>query len=407
MTTYYVNYATGSDANSGTSASSPWQHAPGDTNATGNVTKTTLVGGDEVLFKAGVVYQGSIAVPASGAAGKPILYEGTGWGSGQAILSGLTSVQVNFTPDPGNPNISVATLPPGMTPSLANIVEIDGKLTWMTNNSTSTDPNFPDTGAIPYTPSEMTGSGTSWTFTDAALGAHLAGESPSVISNLIFRAYVAGNNQRNFTVTGFNPATNAQSVSGGFVMPPTQPNYNIYNDPALVSASNPYPEYAVEGNQIIAAVAPGLHTVSVSTAQFGLRATNKSNVTFDGFNISDMAQETDEGSNSSTTRTSRSPTTLFPTLRRTMATGTPQSMRAMSTTLPFPATPSGRTYTMARGSTFSAEPTSQSPTIPSTVPAGRASSRSTTSTRPSPAIGSPTPSACTLSASLRTMSARS
>jgi hypothetical protein len=55
MTTYYVNYATGSDTNSGTQAS-PWKHAPGDSNATGNVKKTTLVGGDEVLFKGGVVY---------------------------------------------------------------------------------------------------------------------------------------------------------------------------------------------------------------------------------------------------------------------------------------------------------------------------------------------------------------
>jgi hypothetical protein len=53
-----------------------------------------------------------------------------------------------------------------------------------------------------------------------------------------------------------------------------------------VSSSNPYPEFAVEGNQIIAAVAPGSHAVSVSTSPFAFHGTNKSYVTFDGFNIS-------------------------------------------------------------------------------------------------------------------------
>jgi hypothetical protein len=285
MTTYYVNYAAGSDTNSGTSASSPWQHAPGDKNATGNVKKADLVGGDEVLFKGGVVYQGSIAVPASGTPGKPIVYEGTGWGTGQAILSGLTSVQATFTPYPGNSSLSVATLPAGMTPSLADVVEINGKVALMSNDSASTNPNFPELGLISYSASEMKGSGSSWTFTDATLGATLSTASPSIISNLVFQAYVAGNNVRNMTVTGYNPSSNALSLSGSFGMP-GHPSYLLYNDPAFVSASNPYPEYAVEGNQIIAAVTPGVHTVSVSTSPFALRATNKSNVTFDGFNIS-------------------------------------------------------------------------------------------------------------------------
>ena len=56
MTTYYVNYATGSDANSGTSPNSPFQHSPGDPNATGLAKSADLVSGDEVLFKAGVTY---------------------------------------------------------------------------------------------------------------------------------------------------------------------------------------------------------------------------------------------------------------------------------------------------------------------------------------------------------------
>jgi hypothetical protein len=286
--TYYVNYATGSDTNSGTSASSPWKHAPGDPNATGNVKKAALVAGDEVLFKAGVVYQGTIDVAASG-----IRYEGTGWGTGQAIMSGLTSVQLNFTPDLSNPNLYVATLPAGMVPTglssgvlsaQDNIVEIDGNVASMSNNSTSSNQYFPDLGAISSTASQMTGSGSTWTFTDPKLGAELAGLTPAQIDNMIFRTYVAGNMELNMTVTGFNGA-NTLSLSGAYQAPSSGFSYTLLNDPNVVSASNPYPEYAIEGNQIIAAV-PGVHTVSVSTSTGAFYSSGKSNVIIDGFNIS-------------------------------------------------------------------------------------------------------------------------
>ena len=297
MTTYYVNYATGSDTNSGTSAYSPWKHAPGDPNATGNVKKADLVGGDEVLFKGGVVYQGSISVPASGTAGKPIVYEGTGWGTGQAILSGLTSVQLNFTVDPANSKLSVATLPTGMVPTglstgvlsaQDNIVEIDGNVAQMANTSTSSNPYFPDLGATSFPSSEMQGSGSSWTFTDPTLGAELAGLSTAQIDNLIFRTYVYGNMDINMSVTGFNAKTDTLSLSGSYQAPSSGFSYTLLNDPNSVSASNPYSEYGIEGNQIIAAVTPGAHTVSVSTAGsgYGFQAGGKSNITIDGFDIS-------------------------------------------------------------------------------------------------------------------------
>ena len=288
MTTYYVNFATGSDTNAGTMAA-PWKHAPGDPNATGNVKKAALVAGDEVLFKAGVVYQGSINVAASG-----IRYEGTGWGTGQAIMSGLTSVQLNFTADPSNTSLSVATLPAGMVPtSLSsgvlsaqnNIVEIDGNVASMSNNSTSSNQYFPDLGAVSMSASQMTGSGSTWTFTDPKLGAELAGLSPAQIDNMIFRTYVYGNMELNMTVTGFN-GTNSLTLSGSYVAPPTGFSYTLLNDPNVASASNPYPEYAIEGNQIIAAVTPGVHTVAISTSKLAFFTSGKSNVTFDGFNIS-------------------------------------------------------------------------------------------------------------------------
>ena len=54
-----------------------------------------------------------------------------------------------------------------------------------------------------------------------------------------------------------------------------------------MGSSNPYSEYALEGNQIIAAVTPGVHTVSVSTAGYAFEeGNNLSNITINGFSLS-------------------------------------------------------------------------------------------------------------------------
>ncbi len=97
---YYVDYSSGADGNSGTSTSSPWQHCPGDPAATGTAGSTSLNPGDTVFFKGGVhyvltgngnpVYQTGIGLNWSGAAGQPITYDGNSagtWGTGRAILT--------------------------------------------------------------------------------------------------------------------------------------------------------------------------------------------------------------------------------------------------------------------------------------------------------------------------------
>src|ERR1019366_8459164 len=54
-TTYYVDYASGSDSNNGTSKSTPWQHAPGMQGCTSNcVTRPNP--GDSVILKGGVTW---------------------------------------------------------------------------------------------------------------------------------------------------------------------------------------------------------------------------------------------------------------------------------------------------------------------------------------------------------------
>ncbi len=90
--TFYVDFANGSDTNSGTSASQPWKRAPGDTVATGNPKAMVLKPGDTVRFKAGVVYRGSFTLRQSGVQGQPIIYTGTGYGKGRAIWDGADPV---------------------------------------------------------------------------------------------------------------------------------------------------------------------------------------------------------------------------------------------------------------------------------------------------------------------------
>lgn len=91
--TYYADFVSGSDSNSGTSGS-PFKHCPGDSNATGTAASTTLTAGDTVIFKGGVTYDvGSnhaISLSWSGGSGNPITYDGNTagtFGGGRAIIS--------------------------------------------------------------------------------------------------------------------------------------------------------------------------------------------------------------------------------------------------------------------------------------------------------------------------------
>jgi Right handed beta helix region len=90
--TYYVDFGAGLDTNPGTSPSSPWKHVPGDPAGSGVPANTTLQPGDTVVFKGGVVYDGTIVLPWSGLPGLPITYDGNSagkFGTGRAIIDGM------------------------------------------------------------------------------------------------------------------------------------------------------------------------------------------------------------------------------------------------------------------------------------------------------------------------------
>ena len=74
---YYVDFASGSDGNSGISKDSPWQYAPGMNGCALNCNLIVLQPGDSVIFKGGVTWNANafpMAVSFSGTSGNPIYY---------------------------------------------------------------------------------------------------------------------------------------------------------------------------------------------------------------------------------------------------------------------------------------------------------------------------------------------
>jgi hypothetical protein len=77
--TYYVS-PSGSDSNSGTTASTPWR-------TLGKVNATTLGPGDHLLFQGGQRFTGEFDPRGSGVPGNPAVY--ASYGTGRAIINGL------------------------------------------------------------------------------------------------------------------------------------------------------------------------------------------------------------------------------------------------------------------------------------------------------------------------------
>ena len=80
-TTYYVDSASGSDANAGTAMSKPWKTLE-------KATGSELEAGDRMLFKTGSVWQGHLAPQSSGAEGTPNVIRRHGRGARPRIDAG-------------------------------------------------------------------------------------------------------------------------------------------------------------------------------------------------------------------------------------------------------------------------------------------------------------------------------
>lgn len=78
QTNYYIDFESGNNNNTGT-ISFPWKQSPGDPQATGIPSATSLLPGDTVFLKGGVKYSGQIKVKNSGSKQNPIVYCGNKW----------------------------------------------------------------------------------------------------------------------------------------------------------------------------------------------------------------------------------------------------------------------------------------------------------------------------------------
>lgn len=116
--TYYVS-STGSDSNTGLTTALAWK-------TLAKVNAASFVAGDQILFKRGDTFYGSLIIKNSGASGKPITYGAYGTGA-NPILTGFTTVTAwtNLGGNIWESTSAVSTL------STCNMVAINGVNTAM------------------------------------------------------------------------------------------------------------------------------------------------------------------------------------------------------------------------------------------------------------------------------------
>ena len=87
----YIDFAGGSDDNSGESTQQAWKHHPWDAAASGKA--AACKGAHTYVFKRGVTYRGSFVAAESGSAEQPIsLVSDPAWGQGEALIAGSREV---------------------------------------------------------------------------------------------------------------------------------------------------------------------------------------------------------------------------------------------------------------------------------------------------------------------------
>lgn len=158
--TYFIDFEGGDDTSDGLSIDSAWQHCPGDENATGQPGAIELAPGDEVIFKGGVRYEGSISVEFDGTEEQPIHYRGNTWPGLEdthAIIDGARFIggwqqcetAAEAFDNPNYANIYYTYLPVEVSPLNANLHEADESsgeedFLWLAQNPNLSDPFFWD-----------------------------------------------------------------------------------------------------------------------------------------------------------------------------------------------------------------------------------------------------------------------
>lgn len=289
---YYIDYDSGDDANDGQSTGTPWQHAPGDPQATGNPAAVSLQPGDTVLFRGGVVYRGTVILDTDGSAGGPITYKGDGWGAQKAIIDGSELLPGAWTQCPSQAAC-------GDNPNWSNIYYInapadynffttlyeDDQFLWYSQDPNPQDPFYydriSDYHVIP--PTDITRT----TVTDSV---HLT----QTDANFWDGAYIAAWRIPNVIViraiTGFDPASDTITFEdlGGDLYTGRDEYYSLLNHISLIDTPG---EYSFDSsNQLIylwppSSQDPAGHVYTVAERQVGVDINGHSFISIEGFNI--------------------------------------------------------------------------------------------------------------------------
>lgn len=291
-TDYYIDFDNGNDANSGTSQSQPWKHAPGDVNATANSSSIELQGGDKVIFKGGVHYRGNISLEFSGDSLNHIIYLGNSWGTEQAIIDG-SSVITNWTAI--NDSIYYADVPDdffiGETSASVNLHE---------QSSSSGQEMFMKTSQWPNP--------TDWFFYDEYLDFKFI-PNQNITLNSITDSSVFNQDNPNYwnnsslivwtnpnmvirkVITRFEPSTYTvyfDSLHAEAIYPDSRDqSYAIYNSiHAMDTPGEYYVNFAENRIYIYPHDINNIETgISASVRQFGINIANSSFITIEGFII--------------------------------------------------------------------------------------------------------------------------
>ncbi|MEX1117587.1 MAG: right-handed parallel beta-helix repeat-containing protein [Terrimicrobiaceae bacterium] len=211
---YFVDYGSGDDGNSGKSEAEAWKHAPGDSQAGGKAGSAVLEPGDVVQFRGGVIYRGEIKIPASGTPEKRIVYRGTGWGEGRAILDGSEVVPgwkkcgsaEEVGGNPGFQNLYFTEVAAN-SPFLLNLHETNAgtsqdEFLWISQDPNPADPFFHDRkdSFYPVTKDNLT----TTSITDPMV---FASEDSTHYQGASLLIWVSPNFTRRFDILSYDPAT--------------------------------------------------------------------------------------------------------------------------------------------------------------------------------------------------------
>jgi parallel beta-helix repeat protein len=295
---YYVDFAAGSDSADGRSQATAWKRAPGDPSAGGAAAATTLLPGDSVLLKGGVVYEGNIIVRQSGDAIRPITFKGDAWGSGKALLEGSAPYRPTWTRCAtaaeclGNPNfaqIYYATAPAGYTNFRTALYE-NGDFLWYAQGPNPKDFfYFDEIGDFYVVPDNSTTIfQTQTSITDPRV---FSQTSSTYWNNAYVAVWINGNVVQSKKVTGYNPATATVTHEqlGNTPYTDRDGRYCLLNHLSLIDKPGEY-VYDAASNRIYLwprnSVAPAGNQYSVYSRDIAIFATSPvSHVIVEGFRI--------------------------------------------------------------------------------------------------------------------------